>query len=92
MGADPVLNPDQTVKILRDPGAIDSFLLDSVLPFSTETQSGTSLGVQYEVCVWQFFSVPKHRLTLFSDLVQGEVGKGGTPCLAHGGDTCHSWQ
>lgn len=34
------------VKILRDPGALDSFILDSVLPFSTETYSGTSVGVR----------------------------------------------
>lgn len=33
------------VKILRDSGALDSFILDSVLPFSSETETGFSVDV-----------------------------------------------
>lgn len=34
------------VKILRDSGALDSFILDSVLPFSSETETGFSVDVR----------------------------------------------
>ena len=62
------------VKILRDTGALSSFILASVLPFSEQSDTGeTALvrGMGLSVV-----SAPVHRLQLFSDLVQGEV------CLA----------
>ncbi|XP_030276904.1 uncharacterized protein LOC115583846 [Sparus aurata] len=67
------------VTILRDTGALDSFILASVLPFSGETDTGDSvlvLGMGLVV-----LSAPLHRLNLFSDLVQGEVTIGVRPAL-----------
>ena len=67
------------VTILRDTGALDSFILVSVLPFLGETDSGDSvlvLGMGLVV-----LSAPLHRLYLFSDLVQGEVTIGVRPAL-----------
>lgn len=60
------------IKILRDTGALDSFILESVLPFSPETDTGgcvITLGMVP-------FSVPLHQLVLNCDLVQGEVSVG----------------
>ena len=59
------------VKILRDSGALDSFIVASVLPFSTDTATGDSVlekGMGLNV-----FPVPLHRAVLCSDLVKGEV-------------------
>jgi len=58
------------VKILRDTGACESFLLESVLPFSTESSIGHVLvrGIGLQVV-----TVPLHRIELQSDLVRGEV-------------------
>ena len=67
------------VTILRDTGALDSFILASVLPFSGETATGDSvlvLGMGLVV-----LSAPLHRLHLCSDLVEGEVSIGVRPVL-----------
>ncbi|XP_062382811.1 uncharacterized protein LOC134070456 isoform X1 [Sardina pilchardus] len=58
------------VKILRDTGASESFLLESVLPFSSDSTTGNVLvkGIGLQVV-----TVPLHRIELQSDLVQGEV-------------------
>uniref|UniRef100_A0A8C1RHP2 Gypsy retrotransposon integrase-like protein 1 n=1 Tax=Cyprinus carpio TaxID=7962 RepID=A0A8C1RHP2_CYPCA len=58
------------VKILRDTGACESFLLESVLPLSSESSTGNVLvrGIGLQVV-----TVPLHRIELQSDLVQGEV-------------------
>lgn len=59
------------VKILRDTGANQSFILDSVLPFSFVTDTGNSVlikGIGLNT-----INVPLHRITLHSDLVKGDV-------------------
>lgn len=68
------------VKILRDTCALDSFIVDSVLPFSLESGTGNSVVVRGLALL--HFSVPKHKLMLFSDLVSGEVSMGIRPSLA----------
>ena len=67
------------VKILRDSGALDSFIVASVLPFSTDTATGDSVlvkGMGLNV-----FPVPLHRVVLGSDLVRGEVSLAVWPAL-----------
>lgn len=59
------------VKILRDTGASESFILESVLPFSR--QSSTGCNVLIKGIGLQTFSAPLHRVVLQSELVQGEV-------------------
>lgn len=59
------------VKILRDTGASESFILESVLPFSTDSSTGNNVLVRG--IGLQVVSVPWHRINLQSDLVQGEV-------------------
>ena len=59
------------VKILRDTGALGSFVLVSVLPFSGESDTGDANLVQGMGL--SVLSAPVHRLHLFSELVQGEV-------------------
>ena len=67
------------VKILHDTGASGSFILDSVLPFSSSSSSGRSL------LVWgtdlTTFEVPLHIIMLYSELVEGEVELGVRPAL-----------
>uniref|UniRef100_A0A674B5F8 SCAN box domain-containing protein n=1 Tax=Salmo trutta TaxID=8032 RepID=A0A674B5F8_SALTR len=67
------------VKILRDTGASESFVLESLLPFSAETDSGNSVlirGIGLNT-----LSVPLHRLMLDCGLVKGEVVVGVRPSL-----------
>ena len=62
------------VKILRDTGASESFILESLLPFSSKSSTGKSRlvrGIDLRT-----FEVPLHRVFLFSELVQGEVELG----------------
>lgn len=59
------------VKVLRDTGALDSFIVGSLLPFSAKTHSGSNVKVRGMGLT--VFSAPRHRLMLFSELVQGEV-------------------
>lgn len=59
------------VKILRDTGASDSFVLESVLPFSAETDSGNSVLIRG--IGLNNLSVPLHKLILDCGLVKGEV-------------------
>ncbi|XP_013856451.1 uncharacterized protein LOC106512364 [Austrofundulus limnaeus] len=59
------------VKILRDTGASESFILESVLPFSSS--SGTGRSVLIRGIGLETFSVPLHKIYLESELVQGEV-------------------
>lgn len=59
------------VRILRDSGASQSFILEHVLPFSAVTDTGNRtpvLGVSLVP-----LSVPLHQLMLSSDLLNGEV-------------------
>lgn len=66
------LNPvTLPVKILRDSGAMNSFIVDSVLPLSPETDTSSSVDVQGMGLT--VFSAPQHKLRLASDLVQSDV-------------------
>lgn len=67
------------VKILQDTGSSESFVLESILPFSSNSYTGDNvliLGICMDV-----MSVPPHQLFLQSDLLQGEVEVGVRPCL-----------
>ncbi len=60
-----------SVKILRDTGSSESFILDSKLKFSSESSTGNRVliqGIGLEI-----FSAPLHRIQLESELVNGEV-------------------
>ncbi len=67
------------IKILRDTGAVNSFILESILPFSSQSETGESM------LVWRMglntLSVPLHKVKLRSDLVTGEVVVGLRPVL-----------
>lgn len=67
------------VKILRDTWASESFILESVLPFSTDLSTGNNVLVRG--IGLQVVSVPLHRINLQSDLVQGEVAIAVCPSL-----------
>lgn len=59
------------VRILRDTGAIDTFVAASVLPFSFESNIGGEILIQG--IGMQTLSVPLHRIELECDLVKGEA-------------------
>lgn len=67
------------VKILRDTGASESFVLESVLPFSAETDSGNSVLIRG--IGLNNLSVPLHKLILDCGLVKGDVVVGVRPSL-----------
>ncbi len=61
--------------ILRDTAACDSYILDSVLPFSEKTDTGHKTlmrGMGMSV-----LPVPVHQMNLDCELVQGQVHIGG---------------
>lgn len=66
-------NSDETVpvRILRDTGAGQSFLLEGLLPLSERTDTGTHVLVRG--LEMGFMEVPLHRIHLKSKLVSGEV-------------------
>nr|XP_046229617.1 uncharacterized protein LOC124050808 isoform X1 [Scatophagus argus] len=67
------------VKILRDTAACDSYILDSVLPFSDNSNTGDFVlmrGMGMNVV-----PVPLHSVVLNCGLVQGEVALGVRPAL-----------
>ncbi|KAL2076889.1 hypothetical protein ACEWY4_027519 [Coilia grayii] len=67
------------IKILRDTGASQSFLLRSVLPFSDKTNTGDSVLVRgFEM---GYVNVPLHKVCLSCSLVTGEVVVGVRPSL-----------
>ena len=53
------------IKILRDTGASQSFILADTLQFSEKTSSGTSVLIQGVEC--GFVNVPLHNIYLSSD-------------------------
>jgi len=59
------------MKILRDTGAKDSFILASVLPFSQDTDTGDCVLVQGMGLTT--LRVPQHKANLSSGLVDGDV-------------------
>nr|XP_055062771.1 uncharacterized protein LOC129445823 [Misgurnus anguillicaudatus]XP_055062772.1 uncharacterized protein LOC129445823 [Misgurnus anguillicaudatus] len=67
------------VKILRDTGSSESFITESVLPFSQVSGEGRSVlirGIGLNT-----LSVPLYRVHLTSDLISGEVSLGVRPSL-----------
>ena len=67
------------IKILRDTGASQSFILADTLPFSEKTFSGTNVLIQGVEC--GFINVPLHNIYLSSDLITGLVAVGIRPSL-----------
>ncbi|XP_067248764.1 uncharacterized protein [Chanodichthys erythropterus] len=60
-----------SVCILRDKGAAQSFLLEGILPLTSETSTGTHVLVRgFEM---GFVKVPLHRIHLSSAIVSGDV-------------------
>lgn len=57
------------VNILRDTGALDSFILFSVLPFSQESDTGDVVLVRR--IGLEILPVPLHKIVLDCDLVKG---------------------
>ena len=69
------------VKILRDTGSIESFILQKALPFSTASDSGQTVLVRgFNLNI---LSVPLHNVHLDSELVSGEVLMGVRPVLQY---------
>ncbi|XP_034081218.1 uncharacterized protein LOC117552092 [Gymnodraco acuticeps] len=67
------------IKILRDTGAFDSYIVDSVLPLSYESDTGDTLlswGMGLKV-----LPIPVHRMYIVCGLVKGEVAVGVRPAL-----------
>ncbi len=66
-------NSDETVpvRILRDTGAGQSFLMEGLLPLSERTATGTQVLVRG--LEMGFTEVPLHRIHLNSKLVSGDV-------------------
>ncbi len=62
---------DVPVKIIRDTGSSETFVLESILSFSNDSYIGNDVlirGIGLNV-----ISVPLHKIVLHSDLIQGEV-------------------
>lgn len=68
------------VRILWGTGAMDSFILESVLPFSSQSHAGGE-SVFIQGIRLNTLSVPLHMVRLQSDLIQGEVVVGVGPAL-----------
>ncbi|KAF0047719.1 hypothetical protein F2P81_001352 [Scophthalmus maximus] len=72
-------NDKVPIKILRDTRAFDSYIVDSVLPLSEETDRGEGIlsrGIGLTV-----LPIPLHKMILSCELVQGEVAVGVRPTL-----------
>ena len=67
------------IKMLRDTGATQSLLLESVLPLSEQTSTGANVLIQGVEC--GYISVPLHKIYIKSDLVSGDVTVGIRPTL-----------
>ena len=65
--------------MLRDTGATQSLLLESVLPLSEQTSTGANVLIQGVEC--GYISVPLHKIYIKSDLVSGDVTVGIRPTL-----------
>ncbi|KAL1261229.1 hypothetical protein QQF64_009056 [Cirrhinus molitorella] len=72
-------NLRKPVRILRDTGAAQSFILEGILPLSDASSIGSSVLVQgFEM---GFVSVPLHEIEIESSLITGRVVVGVRPCL-----------
>ena len=72
-------NSSQKVKILRDTGATQSLMLDSVLPLTENSFTGANVlisGVEMGV-----LEVPLHEVNIKSSLINGNIVIGMRPCL-----------
>ncbi|XP_013856274.1 uncharacterized protein LOC106512139, partial [Austrofundulus limnaeus] len=67
----PGSNKKVPVKILRDTGAVDSFICADVLSFSADSETGTCIPVKGMGL--NVFSVPLHKVMLECELFQGEA-------------------
>ncbi len=69
---------DVPVKILRNTGSPETFVLESILSFSNDSYTGNVLirGIGLNV-----ISVPLHKIVLHSDLIHGEVEVAVHSCL-----------
>lgn len=66
-------------RILRDTAAFNSYVLDSILPFSEKIDNGDKILMQgMGISV---LPVPEPRVNLDCELVQGEVAVGVRPTL-----------
>ncbi len=72
-------NEKVAVKILRDSGALNTFICDSVLPFSPQSDTGRCVPVRGMGLTTIF--VPVHKMFLSCSLVHGEVEVGVRPEL-----------
>ncbi len=52
------------IKILRDTGAVDSFILESILPFSSQSETGERLLVQGNGFEYPISSFPDSKICL----------------------------
>ena len=76
-------NSSQKVKILRDTGATQSLMLDSVLPLTENSFTGANVlisGVEMGV-----LEVPLHEVNIKSSLINGNIVIGITPSLPEEG-------
>lgn len=73
----------QEVRVLRDTGAAQSFLLTDVLPLSDQSSCGSSIIVQG--IEMGYVTVPLHRVHLQTELVSGFFTVGIRPTLPIGG-------
>lgn len=71
--------PNVPIKILRDTGALDSFILETVLPFSVQSDAGSCLLIRGMGLVP--FASPLHKIRLTCGLVEGDVVVGVRPEL-----------
>ena len=72
-------NSSQKVKILRDTGATQSLMLDSVLPLTENSFTGANVlisGVEMGV-----LEVPLYEVNIKSSLINGKIVIGMRPCL-----------
>lgn len=67
------------VKILRDTGAVDSFIRSDVLPFSEKSETGTCVPVRGMGL--NVISVPLHKVTLECELFSGDAVVAVRPAL-----------
>lgn len=58
------------MRLLRDAGAAQSFLLEGILPLTSETATGSQVVRGFEIA---FVEVPLHRIHLSSAIVSGDV-------------------
>ncbi len=72
-------NEEIPIRILRDTGAIDLFILESILPFSLQSDTGDSILVRG--MGMSTLTVPLHMVKLSSGLVNGEIVVGVRPAL-----------